>query len=109
MLFDHDFGPRSDHRQEGKRPALVVQTDVLNHVDGYPNVIVVPLTTKQKGAASYVQIAPSDRNGLTSQSWAITNQIFTIHKDHLKNSIGRISRTELYAVKQALKLVLDIA
>lgn len=87
---------------------MVVQTDFLNRLDGYPNVIIVPLTTKHKPSPTYVPIQPSADNGLTAASWAITNQIFTLNKGDLKDPLGKIGKEELFAVKEALKVALDI-
>lgn len=107
-IFKHDFGPRQNHLQEGPRPILVIQTDTLNRLDGYPNVIVVPLTTKGKPSATYAKIEPSDANKLDRTSWAITNQIFTLDKGDLKESLGQVSAAELYNVKESLKISLNI-
>lgn len=107
-LYRHDFGPRQNHLQEGPRPVVVVQTDVLNKMEGYSNVIVVPITTKQKQSPTYASIQPSADNGLRQTSWAIANQIFTMDKEELKDSLGKVSKEELYAIKQALKLCLAI-
>lgn len=108
-IFRHDFGPRQNDLQEGPRPVLVVQTDDLNGLEGYSNVIVIPLTTKQRKSATYVPIQPSASNTLSALSWAITNQIFTLDKDKLKIKHGRVSKEEMYAVKRALRIVLDLA
>jgi mRNA-degrading endonuclease toxin of MazEF toxin-antitoxin module len=108
MLFQFDFGPRSDHLQEGPRPVVVVQTNALNRLMGYPNTIVVPLTTKMKPSATYVKISPGDGNELTSDSWAISNQIFTLDKSRLQTPLGRISQAELFQLKEALKIALSI-
>ena len=107
-LFKHDFGPRQNHLQEGPRPVLVVQTNGLNRLQGYPNVVIVPLTTKQKGAATYAKVEPSHLNGLERTSWAIANQIFTLDKGDLRESLGHVSKEELYGVKQALKVTLAL-
>jgi mRNA-degrading endonuclease toxin of MazEF toxin-antitoxin module len=88
---------------------VVVQMDALNELDGYANVIVVPLTTKERRSKTYVPVTPSVDNRLTAPSWAIANQIFTIDKGELKDSLGRITRQEMYELKQALAFVLDIA
>jgi len=108
-IFRHGFGPRKNHLQEGVRPALVVQTNTLNRLETYANVIVVPLTTKQRKSPTYVEISPSGENGLSEKSWAITNQIFTLDKGELGDPQGKISREELFAVKQALRITLDIS
>lgn len=108
-IFDHDFGPRQNHLQEGKRPALVVQSDLLNGISGYPNVIVVPLTTKENKAPTFVRIDPSESNGLDRPSFAITNQIFTMDQGDLGDLRGKISREDLFRVKEGLKIALAIS
>lgn len=108
MLFDYDFGPRQNHLQEGPRPVVVVQTDMLNRLEGYGNVVIVPLTTKEKKSPTYVGVVPSQGNELDRDSWAITNQIFTVGKEELLRPLGRVSQTELYAIKEGLKVTLAI-
>jgi len=107
-IFAHNFGPRQNNLQEGPRPVVVIQTDLLNNLEGYGNVIVVPLTTKQKPAKTFVQVEPSSSNGLDRKSWAITNQIFTISKADLGEEMGAVSKTELYEIKEGLKIALGI-
>ncbi len=107
-IFDHNFGPRQNNLQEGFRPVLIVQTDSLNRLDGYGNVIVVPLTTKERPSATYIRIEPSKDNGLDQTSWAITNQVFTLSKSDIKDKRGSISKEGIYAVKQGLKIALSI-
>ena len=108
QLYRHDFGPRTNHLQDGPRPVLVVQTDLLNRIEGYPNVVIVPLTTKQRASATYVKVAPSREDGLTEPSWVIANQIFTVDKSELRGPIGRVSKSDIYAVKTALRITLDL-
>ena len=107
-MYRFDFGPQQDHLQEGKRYLIVVQTDALNKIDGYPNVIVVPTTTKGKPSPSFAKIEPSAANGLTETSFAICNQIQTVDKGRLKDLRGKVSKEDLYQVKEALKVALSI-
>lgn len=107
-IFRHDFGPRQNHLQEGPRP-VVVQTDGLNRLEGYPNVMVVPLTTKGKPSPTFVKVEPSSENGLDRTSWAITNQVFTLDKGDLKEVVGKVSRTEMFGIKEGLKIAFAIA
>lgn len=108
-IFAYDFGPRHNNLQEGPRPVVVVQTDALNKLEGYGNVVVVPVTTKQKPAKTYIELEPSPQSGLDRTSWAITNQIFTIPKSDLKRELGNVSKTELYAIKEGLKIALSLS
>lgn len=107
-IYRHDFGPRQNHLQEGPRPVVVVQTDALNALEGYGNVIVVPLTTKEKRSPTYARVEPSPFNSLGHTSWAIGNQIFTIDKGDLKEPLGVVAKEELFGIKMALKKSLDL-
>lgn len=107
-LFWYDFGPRQDHLQEGPRPVLVVQSNGLNVIFGYPNVIIVPVTTKEKQSATYAKLEPTTESGLDRISWAIGNQLFTIDKGRLGAKLGHISRSELYVVKECLRISLAL-
>jgi len=109
FVFWCDFGPHSSHLQEGRRPALIVQSDILNRIEGLSTFIVVPSTTKQRRAQTFIQIEPSASNTLTATGWAITNQIYTVAESDRRENLGRISRTELFLVKEALKKVLALS
>lgn len=88
---------------------VVVQTDLLNKLEGYPNVIVVPTTTKGKPSPSYARIEPSEVNGFTETSYAICNQIQTIDKIRLQDYRGKLRKEDIFQVKEALKISLAIA
>ena len=107
-LFWFDFGPQSSHLQEGPRPALVIQGDLMNRLDSYYNVIIVPVTTKQRQSPTYIRLEPSVDNQLSDTNWAITNQIYTIDKRRLGVPMGRISRQELFSAKEALRISLGM-
>jgi mRNA-degrading endonuclease toxin of MazEF toxin-antitoxin module len=108
-VYRFDFGPQQQHLQEGKRFLVVVQTDALNRIDGYHLVMVVPTTTKGRPSPSYAKIEPSEANGLTQTSFAICNQVQTFDKARLLQRVGKISKADLYLVKEALKVAFAIA
>ena len=107
-VFDYDFGPQRDNRQEGMRPAVVVQTNLLNQVDGYSLTIVVPLSRTGRPSPSHVRIEPSAANGLTDVSFAKCEQIYTVSRKGLRQRRGELSPGDLYAVKEALRVVLEL-
>ena len=107
-VYDFDFGPRLDNRQEGKRPALVVQTDLLNQVDGYALTIIVPLSTKGRPSPSHVELQISSENGLDRVSYAKCEQLYTVPKAGLITRRGTLNATDLYRIKEALRLVLAL-
>jgi len=107
-IFNFDFGPQHDNRQEGIRSALVVQTDFLNRLDAYSLTIVVPLSRSGRPSPSHVRIEPSKDNGLTDVSFAKCEQIYTVPRDMLADKRGSLSQGDLFAVKEALRLVLSL-
>lgn len=108
QLYRFDFGPRGNHLQGGIRPVVVLQSNALNRVEGYRNVLVAPLTTKQRKAPTYVPVSPNSANGLEAPSWVITNQIQTLDQGDLGEPLGRVTRAELFAIKEGLKTALGI-
>lgn len=108
-IYDYDFGIAVDSRQSGYRPAIVVQTDLLNRVEGYPLCVIVPVSTKNRSASpSRVRLEPSPENGLSEMSFAKCEQIFTVPQAGLSKLRGKLSKHELYAVKEALRVVLAL-
>ncbi len=107
-IYDYDFGPQQDQRQEGRRPCLVVQTDLLNGVLGYPLTIIVPLSTKGRASPSHVKIQPAPLNGLDHVSYAKCEQIYTIPCEGLSHRRGAISQQDSFRIKEALRIVLAL-
>ena len=103
-----DWSPGRGSEQTGRRPALVVQTDVANHNPLYPNAIVVTVSTKGRKVPFHVPLAPAKESGLSSASFAKYEQVLTISKQRLELKLGRISDHELAQVAAALRLVLDL-
>lgn len=107
-VYDYDFGPQLDSRQEGVRPALVVQTDLLNRVTGYGLTLAVPLSRKGRPSPSHIRLEPSVENGLDDVSFAKCEQIFTVPIEGLRRRRGRIAIPDIYRVNEALRVVLGL-
>lgn len=107
-IYDFDFGPQRDSRQEGRRPALVVQTNLLNRVEGYGLTVVVPLSTKGRASPSHVRIDPTIENGLSEVSFAKCEQIYTVPTSLLGIKRGAASSADMFLIKQALLAVLAL-
>lgn len=107
-IFSYDFGPQVDSRQAGLRPALIVQTDMLNDLDGYPLTVVVALSTKGRKSPTHVSIKPTKTNGLAQLSFAKCEQIYTVPKGNLMEKHGTLEPQDLRQVDEALVIVLQI-
>jgi mRNA interferase MazF len=78
-----DFSPTQGREQKSHRPAAVISTaDYLRTVRGL--VVVVPVTTTDRGWAHHVQLR-GDELELEQDSFAMTEQPRTV-------SLGRISK-----------------
>ena len=108
-VYDYDFGPQQDSRQEGPRPALVVQTDFLNRVEGYGLTLIVPLSTKGRPSPSHVRLEPTKENGLDAVSFAKCEQIYTVPTIRLAHRRGKLSNRDVFAINEALRTVLALA
>ena len=61
--------------QMGRRPVLIVQNDVCNMKS--PNVIVVPITSKEK-RWDWLHVELPTSTGIEKESYALCEQILTI-------------------------------
>src|SRR5438552_12094545 len=108
QIYWFDFGVPRSSKQAGLRPALVIQTDLLNEVPGYELVLVSPISTKGRPSPSHVRLEPTGENGLRETSFVKCEQIYTVEVSELQRLAGTLSRQELYAVKEALRVVLSL-
>lgn len=101
-----DFDPTRGHEQAGKRPALVVSIDQLNHGPAQL-IIVLPLTTKFRGIPSHVQIDPPD-GGLRKQSFALCEAVRSVSAARLAKRLGAVSPTIMSDVEDRLRILLGL-
>ena len=102
-----DFNPSRGHEQAGFRPAVVVSVDLYNRGPA-GLVVVVPISSKDKGIPLHVRILPPD-GGLDKVSFAMCDQIRTIAKDRLARKLGTVPASVLKEVKDRLRILLDLA
>lgn len=104
-----DWSPSRGSEQSGMRPALVIQTDAASRNSGYPNVIVLAISTKGKDVPFHVPLTPEGSNGLSENSWCKCEQILTISKDRLTRRLGRVDDRKIQQIENALRLVLGLS
>lgn len=87
------------------RPCLIVSPDEINTY--LRTVIVVPLTSTQRGLPTRVLIKATKDSGLNNDSYAALDQVKTIDKSRLSGVVGEISEAEKHAVSEVLKEMFD--
>jgi mRNA interferase MazF len=79
------FRPGEGREQHRRRPAVVIaSTEHLDVVDSL--MIVVPVTTRDRGWVNHVQL--SGDLALPERSWAMTEQVVTLARDRIHRTLG---------------------
>lgn len=107
-LYWVDWSPGRGSEAGGKRPALVVQRDAGNLARGYPNTVVVAVSSQGHEIPLHVRVRPTRENGLRNVSFVKCEQVFTISKERLGARLGRLRADELREVGVALRLNLGL-
>lgn len=94
------------HEQAGRCPALVVSVDGFNHGPA-GLVIVIPITTKDKGIPLHVGVFPPE-GGLNEQCFIKCEDVRSVAKGRLVRCLGRVEEGTLAEVEDRLRILLGL-
>lgn len=101
-----DLNPVRGHEQAGKRPCLVISVDLFNQgASGL--VVVLPITSKEKGIPFHVELNPPE-GGLKVQSFVKCEDVRSISVDRLEKRWGTVSPETLTAVEDRLRILMGL-
>lgn len=89
------------------RPAVVVGPP-RSFAGKLPVCFVVPLTTTARGLDLHVEIEASVNNGLNDTSYAQSEKLRSVSSARLVQKLGMCSFTELHAIRQLIRELLDL-
>ena len=90
------------------RPAVVVQTDLLN--DTHASVVVCLVTsTLLEAPLLRLTVEPSPRNGLRERSQIMADKPVTVRRTRVGQSIGRLDDGDIGRLNVALAFALGLA
>ena len=98
--------PTQGREQAGKRPALVVSADLLNSIPA-ELVIVLPITSKDRGIRSHVRIEPPE-GGLKAISFARCEDVRSVSVSRLMKRWGQVSRPTMTDVEDRLRILMEL-
>jgi mRNA interferase MazF len=101
-----DLEPVRGHEQGRTRPCVVVSDDLFNHGPA-GLVVVVPLTTRDRGIPLHVRVDPPD-GGLQQPSFIKCEDVRSISVERLLSQWGAISDPVMREVEDRLRILLHL-
>lgn len=95
------------HEPSKLRPAIVVEDHEL-FPDGYPNVLVVPLT-RDEGLAhrSFAErIEPTAENEADATCWALAHHVTSVSLRRVNPTASRITATQLASIRTRIMVAI---
>jgi mRNA interferase MazF len=101
-----DPNPVKGHKQAGKRPCLIISVDLFNQgASGL--VVVLPITSKDKGIPFHVELNPPE-GGLKISSFIKCEDVRSVSVERLEKRWGAVSLETLTAVEDRLRILMGL-
>ena len=101
-----DLDPTQGREQAGRRPCVIVSTDLFNRGPA-DLVVVVPITSRRKGIPLHVSLK-SPEGGLKVDSYIKCEDIRSVSKNRLFRRLGAVSEPTMKQVEARLEMLLDL-
>lgn len=101
-----DLNPTKERDQAGKRPGVIISVDQFNHGPA-DLVIILPVSTKDKGILFHVRIVPPE-GGVDSDSFIKCEDIRSISKERLYKKLGKITDKTMASIQNRIKILLGL-
>ena len=89
-LYIVDFNPRIKTKPGKLRPALVIQSDLVNEA-GYPSTIVIPTTTRLVENAGILRFRlKKGQGGIARDSDLLLGQLIAVANESFRQEIGTL-------------------
>ena len=105
-LWMADLEPITGHEQGGRRPCVVLSDDLFNHGPA-ELVVVLPITSRDRGIPLRVPLEPPE-GGVRMASFVMPEMIRSISTRRLASRIGVISSATMGVVEEHVKAVLGL-
>ncbi len=105
-IWETYFDPVEGQEQSGRRPAVIISGDTMNH--NLSLVIVCPLTSKIHKYKGNPIIEPSSENGLKKVSEILVFQTRAVAKKRLRKKLGVLDGKILDEIHISLHKILKI-
>ena len=107
-LYIVDFNPRVRTKPGKLRPALVVQSNLVNEA-GYPSTIVIPTTSKlieDSGILRYRLL--KGIGALDCDSDLLLGQLIAVANESFSKEIGALPESAIEEIERRIKIILSL-
>jgi mRNA interferase MazF len=101
-----ELDPTIGHEQGGRRPVVVVSSNGL-HALPINMVVVVPLTSHDRGLVTQPQIRGA-QTGLRQASFARPEDMRSVDAGRLQRRLGQVSESDLADIRKVMRYFLDL-
>lgn len=108
-----DFDPTEGHEQQGKRPAVVLSSNMMN-TEVIELAFVMPGSKKARFDASgrplpnHVRVEPNAENGLSFVTFFMAEQLRSASTKRFQAQIGKLTAGQIYELEEIAILLLDL-
>jgi mRNA interferase MazF len=107
-LYVVDFNPRVRTKPGKLRPALVVQSTLVNEA-GYPSTIVIPTTSKLVEDPGILRVRLRKGEGaLDRDSDLLLGQLIAVANESFVKEIGSLPGSTIEEIERRIRIILDL-
>ena len=107
-LYIIDFNPRVRTKPGKLRPAVVLQSDLVNEA-GYPSTIVIPTTTRLVDNPRILRLRiRKGEGGLVRESDLLLGQVIAVANESFRQEIGVLPDNLMEEVEKRIRIILSL-
>jgi mRNA interferase MazF len=107
-LYVVDFNPRVKTKPGKLRPAVVLQSDLVNEA-GYPSTIVIPTTTRLVDDPGILRLRiEKDQGGLARDSDLLLGQLIAVANESFRQEIGALPNDLMDEMEKRVRIILGL-
>jgi mRNA interferase MazF len=107
-LYVIDFNPRIKTKPGKLRPALVIQSDLVNEAE-YPSTIVLPTTTRLVENAGILRLRlKKNQGGIGRDSDLLLGQMIAVANESFPQEIGTLPDSLMDEVENRVRIILSL-
>jgi mRNA interferase MazF len=107
-LYVIDFNPRIKTKPGKLRPALVLQSDLVNEA-GYPSTIVIPTTTRLIENPGILRLRlKKGQGGIVRDSDLLLGQMIAVANESFRQEIGALPDDLMEEIENRIRIILTL-